>query len=634
MEEHVGQLWDKLVTSVSDHSHKEATVTLAEISKSLGIFFRALGGDNGLRIVESMATLHYAKRNWKHRVAGTGKYTELSWQDEDTLHLPKQINYFATTDLNKDLYYWLAAINAQCLESPSARERGLQGWFSYSQLLTQQVLERFPGLQSRYDRLVKAYLPIRHIDETFTEQEQTQEDAIAQALQQPTTVDILPTTQHAPKSVILWPHPNPPEVVDLSNKKKPAEELEDDEEQSPDSKPDKKKKQNKRRNAERVDMPEGKDGFLMYRFDTIFGLSEFVNVDRTVDEDDEADQNEADSNADDMDFLSVARDGKTSGGKVKFDLDLPADSEHEVIFESDVMLPEWDYKKKILQSDYCSVVNYIHNSVNEENSAKGELPERLRRTAKRLRQQLEALTTKRVWHRHQSEGSELDLDAYINYMGERFSGHKVEQPDLYQQLRSTERDLSCLLLADFSLSTDSWLSNEARIIDVIRDSLFLFSESLRNTGDQFAIYGFSSRNRGHIRFNTLKTFQERYNGIVRSRIQAIKPGFYTRMGAAIRYASDKLELQDTQQRLLLILTDGKPNDLDRYEGRYGVEDTRHAIHEARAKGLQTFCITIDDQGGEYLPHIFGNNGFTIIRKPEHLPKKLPILYANLTTHPA
>ena len=628
MEEHVGQLWDRLITSVSDRSYKQATVTLSDVSKPLGIFFRALGGDGGLRIVESAATQHYAKRNWKHRVAGTGKYVELSWQDEDTLHLPKQINVFPDPDLNKDLYYWLAAINAQCLENPSARERGLQGWFTYSQELTQQVIQRFPGLQSRYNRLVTAYLPLRHIDENFNEQELAQEEAVAQALQEPGSIEQLPTSGHAPKSVILWPHPNPPEVIDLSSKKKQQYD-EDENNESVSSKPKKNKKQNKRRNAERVDMPDGKSGFFAYRFDTIFGLSEFVNVDRLTDEDDDEDQDSADKNADDMDFLSVARDGQSKGGKVKFDLDLPADSEDEVIFESDVMLPEWDYKKQILQPDYCSVVNYVHNT-----GEKGELPERLRRTAKRLRQQLEALTTKRVWHRHQSEGSELDLDAYINYVGERFSGHKVEQPDLYQQLRSSERDLSCLLLADFSLSTDTWLSNEARIIDVIRDSLFLFSESLRNTGDQFSIYGFSSRNRGHIRFNTLKTFQESYNGTVRSRIQAIKPGFYTRMGAAIRYASDKLEVQNTQQRLLLILTDGKPNDLDRYEGRYGVEDTRRAIHEARAKGLQTFCITIDDQGGEYLPHIFGNNGYTIIRKPEHLPQKLPILYANLTTNPA
>lgn len=628
MEEHVGQMWDKLITRLSDQGYKESAIELSQVSKPLGIFFRALGGDNGLRIVESTATLHYAKRNWKDRVAGTGKYVELSWQDEDTLHLPKQVNIFPDIDLNKDLYYWLAAISAHSYENPSARARGLQGWFIYCQSLTQAVLKRFPGLSSRYKRLVAAYLSLRNVDDQFTDEEQAQEDAIAQALREPGSVEVLPTTRYAPKPVMLWPHPNPPEVADLSSKQRQLEDEDEDEEESTPSKPNKQQKENKRRNAERVDMPDGKDGLILHRFESVFGFGEYLNINRSTDDDEEADQDSADKNADDMDFLSIARDNKTKGGKVKFDLDLPAESEYEVVVEGDVKLPEWDYKKQIMQPDYCSLINYVHNAGDA-----GELPENLRRTAKKLRQQLEALTTKRVWHRHQSEGSELDMDAYINYVGERHSGHKVEQPDLYQQLRSSERDLSCLLLADFSLSTDTWLSNDARIIDVIRDSLFLFSESLRNTGDQFAIYGFSSRNRGHIRFNTLKTFKEAYNGGVRSRIQAIKPGFYTRMGAAIRYAASKLEGQDTQQRLLLILTDGKPNDLDRYEGRYGVEDTRRAIHEARAQGLQTFCITIDDQGGEYLPHIFGNNGFTIIRKPEHLPQKLPILYANLTTNP-
>ncbi|MCP3849505.1 MAG: VWA domain-containing protein [Gammaproteobacteria bacterium] len=627
MEEHVGHIWNNLITRLSDRSYKESAVTLSDVNKPLGIFFRALGGDNGLRIVESTATQHFAKRNWKHRVAGTGKYVELSWQDEDTLHLPKQINVFPDTDLNKDLYYWLAAINAYSLENPSARARGLQGWFLYSQKITVEVIERFPGLNSRYQRLVDAYLQLRNLDEMFNEEEQAQEDAISKALTQPGSIEKLPTSKHAPKPVLLWPHPNPPEVVDMSTKRSQPDE--DVEGESTPSKPEQNKKENKRRNAERVDMPDGKDGLILHRFESVFGFGEFLNINRSTEDDEEADQDQADNNADDMDFLSVARDNKTKGGKVKFDLDLPAESMDEVVLESDVLLPEWDYKKQIMQKDYCSVINYMHDT-----GEVGELPESLRLTAKKLRHQLEALTTKRVWHRHQSEGSELDLDAYINYMGERNSGHKVEQPDLYQQLRSSERDLSCLLLADFSLSTDTWLSNEARIIDVIRDSLYLFSESLRNTGDQFSIYGFSSRNRGHIRFNTLKTFSEKYNGLVRSRIQAIKPGFYTRMGAAIRFAAAKLEQQDTQQRLLLILTDGKPNDLDRYEGRYGVEDTRRAIHEAKAKGLQTFCITIDDQGGEYLPHIFGTNGYTIIRKPEHLPQKLPILYANLTTNPS
>jgi len=102
------------------------------------------------------------------------------------------------------------------------------------------------------------------------------------------------------------------------------------------------------------------------------------------------------------------------------------------------------------------------------------------------------------------------------------------------------------------------------------------------------------------------------------------------MGAAIRHGAGVLKNQPAGRRLLLILTDGKPNDLDVYEGRYGIEDTRHAVQEARCTGLQPFCVTIDKKGNEYLPHLFGTGGYVVIRNPAELPSRLPLLYARLT----
>jgi nitric oxide reductase NorD protein len=168
------------------------------------------------------------------------------------------------------------------------------------------------------------------------------------------------------------------------------------------------------------------------------------------------------------------------------------------------------------------------------------------------------------------------------------------------------------------------------VIDVIRDSLFLFAESLTATGDRFGMYGFSSRKRDPVRVHTLKDFAEAYSGRVRGRIEAIRPGYYTRMGAAVRYASRLLSDQPAGRRLLLLLTDGKPNDLDRYEGRYGIEDTRHTVMEARRLGLQPFCVTIDEKANDYLPRLFGAGGYVVIRNPAELPKRLPVLYAQLT----
>jgi nitric oxide reductase NorD protein len=206
----------------------------------------------------------------------------------------------------------------------------------------------------------------------------------------------------------------------------------------------------------------------------------------------------------------------------------------------------------------------------------------------------------------------------------------VATSNLYRDQQRGRRDLACLLLADLSLSTDSWVGNERRVIDVIRDALFLFAEALGASGDRFALYGFSSRRREHVRFHHLKGFAEAYTPAVRGRIQAIRPGYYTRMGAAIRQATTLLACESAGRRLLLVLTDGKPNDLDRYEGRYGIEDTRHAVRTARRAGLTPFCVTIDDDAADYLPHLFGAGGYVLIRRPEQLPRLLPQLYARLT----
>jgi len=257
------------------------------------------------------------------------------------------------------------------------------------------------------------------------------------------------------------------------------------------------------------------------------------------------------------------------------------------------------------------------------------LPEPLRRTARRLHQQFAALQPGRRWIKAQQDGSELDVDAVVRAQTDRAVGrHPSDQ--LWLSLEKRERDLACMVLADLSLSTDSWVSSEARVIDVIRDALLLFGEALGATGDRFALAGFSSVKRSQVRFHRLKDFGDRFDDRIRGRITAIKPGYYTRLGAAIRRASQLLTAEQAARRILLILSDGKPNDLDLYEGRYGIEDTRVAVSEARKQGLVPFCVTIDREGAGYLPHLFGPAGYAVIRKPEELPARLPLFYAQLT----
>jgi len=610
MEETVGKFWDKLITQAVQHDYPGAAVTLDEMAKTIGIFFRAMSGNPGLRIEASSATRHSARRKWLQRVAGVNRRIELAWSDEQSLKLPARIALFEERSLNRDLYLWLAALAADEITDTG-------DWFTRSQWHSCHVLQRFPGMRARYQRLVEAQLAIRPDPASLSADEAAQEKAIQQALLQPGHVATLPPARYAPQPVLLWLHPNPPIIRNTHSK--PL----NDTEQSPGTGESQRMQDNKRRQGERVDMPDGRRGLLFYRFETLLSWAEYVKVDRCTD--DEEDLEAAAVTLDDLDNISVARDTRASAKRLRFDLDLPSPANDDTPLDNGILFPEWDYRQHRLKADYCQVQTLL-----AADAEPCPLPRHLNRMAHKLRLQFQALAPTLEWLRAQPDGSEIDLDAYLLHTTEYLRGHQGGEQGLYRDLRRGKRDMAALVLADLSLSTDTWVNDESRVIDVIRDTLYLFSEALSATGDQFALYGFSSRNRQHVRLNWLKGFNEPYNAAVRGRLAAIRPGYYTRMGTAIRYASKVLHRQKANKRLLLILTDGKPNDLDQYEGRYGAEDTRQAILEARQMGLFPFCVTIDDEAPDYLPHLFGSSGFVVIRRPSELPRRLPLLYAQLT----
>lgn len=379
--------------------------------------------------------------------------------------------------------------------------------------------------------------------------------------------------------------------------------------------------------AERIEPPAEKHGLLMYfRAESLLAVAEFLRVNRSVDDD--PDPHAADA-ARDLDQLALATPeaGERLASRVRFELDLPSAAADDLPLGPGLPLPEWDYRKGVLLDDHVRLQELVPRDARPQ-----PLPAVLRRTARRLHQQFAALQPARQWLKAQPDGSELDLDAVVRATTDRLCGrHAGEQ--LFQSLERRQRDLACLVLADLSLSTDAWVSCEARVIDVIRDALLLFGEALRATGDRFALCGFSSVRRQQVRFHRFKDFAAPFDDLARGRIQAIRPGYYTRLGAAIRRASQRLAGEPASRRILLLLSDGKPNDLDLYDSRYGIEDTRMAVREARRAGLLPFCLTIDREGASYLPHLFGNNGYAVLRNPADLPLHLPRLYAQLTTQP-
>ena len=612
MEEFVGELWHKFITGIAENSNDKSAVELKDVRRILGIYFRALGGDVSLNISGSSATYHHARRSFFQKIAGSGKKIELSWRDTEDLRLPNKINYFQDKSLNLDLYFWLTGLATISITSS-------HDWMIKNQLATLALLDRFPGLQDRYQKLVTASLLLRRPPDQLPKEEAEIETVIRQALINPGSVtESIGNQRKSFQPVILWPHPSPPNTIPYGHKSEDA--MDENHEPGKSEIVENKRKHS----AERVDSEDKKNGLLlMFRAESIFSWAEFINVNRPHDNEDDLEN--AKSALEDMDKLSITRKGKLKASRLKFDLDLPPDSSDEAILKEGILLPEWNWKKQSLVPNHCSL-----KEVCSDTGVDGELPSNLKVIANKLKRQFESLVSLRYWQRNQQDGEEIDLDAWIRLRSDISRNMSSAEEGLYQAHFVKERDLSCLLLADLSISTDAYISNDLKIIDVIRNSLFLFAETLSSTGDKFALYGFSSLKRSLIRFDQLKSFDDNYDAKIKGRISGISTGYYTRMGAAIRHASSILVNQKTSQKLLLILTDGKPNDLDEYEGRYGIEDTRKAILEAKQMGLHPFCVTVDKDAKEYLPHLFGLNGYVLVSKPEELPEKLVHLYALLT----
>ncbi|ENO78902.1 nitric oxide reductase activation protein NorD [Thauera sp. 63] len=644
MEEVVGKLWHRFITRAAGGHFPEAVVKLKEIERMTGVFFRALGGDPGLRVAAATADVHGARRSLLSRIAGSDERIARARMDASTLRLPMELDALPERSLNRDLYLWLAALAAAqgtpigpedevaladartrlapLPEGASADPATLE--LRLNQLATLRALLRWPGLQARYDRLVAAVLRQRPDPARLPPEEAEREQRIRQALLQPGSVAALPALPpkgmpHQP--VLLWLGDLVPGATAETRNGQGAEAS-----ANAQSKRDERETERQAHRVERVEQPQEKHGLLMiFRAESLLSVAEFLKVKRSTDDD--PDDNAADAAAN-LEQLALSRDEERVASKVRFDLDLPSAAEDDVVLGDGIPLPEWDYRKHLLREDHVRLQE-LAASPRDPRAAPVPLPQHLRRTARHLHRQFAALQPGRRWLKGQVDGSELDVDAVVRAATDRAIGHHPSD-QLYLSLEKRERDLACLALADLSLSTDAWISSEARVIDVIRDSLLLFGEALSATGDRFALCGFSSVKRSNVRFHRLKDFSQRFDDAARGRIMAIKPGYYTRLGAAIRHATSVLEKQTAARRILLILSDGKPNDLDLYDGRYGIEDTRVAVIEARGRGIVPFCVTIDREGASYLPHLFGPGGYAVIREPDELPARLPMFYAQLT----
>ena len=283
--------------------------------------------------------------------------------------------------------------------------------------------------------------------------------------------------------------------------------------------------------------------------------------------------------------------------------------------------PEWDFRRRHYRKNWCTL-REIEMHPSPEPFVEQTLA-RHRGLVVDLRRTFEALRDGNKRLRHQNTGDNLDLAALITAHADAAAGHEMSD-HLFTQHRRIDRDIAVMFMVDVSGSTKGWIN------DAERESLVLLCEALEILGDRYAIYGFSGMTRKRCELYRIKRFDDDYGADVRARISGIKPQDYTRMGVIIRHLTRLLNTVEARTRLLITLSDGKPDDYDGYRGEYGIEDTRQALLEAKHTGVHPFCITIDHKGHDYLPHMYGAVNYTVIEDVRQLPVRVSDIYRRLT----
>jgi nitric oxide reductase NorD protein len=591
MEEHIGKVWHKYISKKAIKSYDEQKVYFQDLKKSLKIFYHLLGGDKAKDILITDKRPIFKQRTLIEKVSGVGKSFFLPWQDEKALYLPASLSCFSKKQDNEMLYFWLVAMMSKTI----IKQNNL---ISQNIKNTNELLNTYEGFNSFYKRCSNELFEnheelsfIKSLDEKDLKNE---------------TTNIQP--------FYMWIYP-------ALNSKKILEDFEDDEELEGVKKdPSKTETLQMKKQVNKMDDKKKTDGLLMFLPDSIMSILEQVNVDRS--EDDSFDE-DALYNAEDLDEITLGRKKANLNARIKMDLDISSNSQEEFPIGKGFFLDEWDYKKNAYLINYVKIKPIITTNIQAI-----QIPKRLTKIVKRVQSELDLMELDRIKKTNLSYGDEVNIDSWIDYQGhQNKEGHNQK---FFETFEKKTRDMSTLILADVSLSTEAGITSEIRVIDMIKDGLMVFSEALERLQDRFAIYAFSSLKNTNVRFHIIKNFKEKYSNLILGRIDAIKPGYYTRLGAAIRESAKILNNQKSANKLLLIVSDGKPNDVDRYDGRYGIEDTKKAIMEAKKKGITPFCVTIDLEAKDYLTHLFGKNGFVVIRDTKKLPKVLPEIYMNLT----
>lgn len=282
---------------------------------------------------------------------------------------------------------------------------------------------------------------------------------------------------------------------------------------------------------------------------------------------------------------------------------------------------EWDHRRNHYRKHWC-VVREIDVHPDQDPFVARTL-RKYHGVLPALRKTFEALRGENRLLKKQLNGDDIDFDALVEARIDMRNGMELSER-LFTKLHKFERNIAVMLMVDMSGSTKGWIN------DAEREALVLLCEALEILGDRYAIYGFSGITRKRCELYRIKRFDESYDENVRQRISGIQPQDYTRMGVTIRHLTKLLNDVEARTKLLITLSDGKPDDYDGYRGEYGIEDTRMSLIEAKRAGIHPFCITIDEAARDYLPHMYGAVNWVLVDEVRKLPLKVSDIYRRLT----
>ncbi|MBL0014211.1 MAG: VWA domain-containing protein [Flavobacterium sp.] len=374
-----------------------------------------------------------------------------------------------------------------------------------------------------------------------------------------------------------------------------------------------------------IDKKQQEDYVLMHSFEKVETAEEFNGNWRDFDGTDDLENHENAIEELNMKFTvrvddtahSVYQADFTENTSISESAEIDANGFH-------ITYNEWDYDKRKYKENFCKVYpktqlktdsDYYKKTILKNNS-----------TLIGLRKILTNLNNKMQQQKRQTQGEEFDIDAITDLYVDVHS-QKTPTDKIYLSNRKKEKDLSILLLLDISLSSDSYAAGN-RVIDVEKEVSILFGEILNEFNIDFSIDSFYSKTRNFSTYLTIKDFDENWS-IAKNKIGAIEPSGYTRIGVALRHAGARLDTRSTKNKWIILISDGKPNDYDKYEGKYGINDVKQALRELNQRDINSYALAIEAQAKYYLPQMFGQNHYQILTTPTELLQSMVKLYEKI-----